>query len=204
MALRAGIDMDGQSWAPDSIGKYSFACGVNSKAIGEGSIALGSAAYARRNYVVAIGAYARCEYPGQWGVAVGAGARSVGGNGTAVGTLSAAGSSATAIGDSAVALGYKSIAIGGRVKAPGDLSVAIGNGAHATNTRSFTIGTGHFGLSLEPLVNNTANSLLVGFDAVPLLFASGDDGSCSQVVTTDGSVSAPRVRMRRSTLPDLR
>jgi hypothetical protein len=55
MALRVGRDSDGTHWSPGSVGYYSLATGVNTKASGNWSTAIGSHTTASGIYSTAIG-----------------------------------------------------------------------------------------------------------------------------------------------------
>lgn len=115
MALRAGLDATGGYWAPDSVGLYSTAMGMNVKATREYATAFGRDAVAR-------------------------------------------GAAASALGWVAEADGEFSLALGRRVTANANYSAVIGNGGN------------------YQLVNNTENSLVVGFNTTnPTLFVGGPD-----------------------------
>ncbi len=117
-AFRAGI-VGGTQWDKDSIGRYSFAVGFNSKAKGEGSFAAGIS-NATENFTTAVG-----------------NSTASGTNSTAMGSSIATGSYSTAMGSS-IATGAFSTAVGSST-ATGIYAFA-GGLADATAPHSTAIG----------------------------------------------------------------
>ena len=94
-AFRAGF-INGVQWDKDSIGNYSFASGLNSKAIGLVSTALGNQTSASGNFSVAMGDY-----------------------------TTASGDNSTAMGQGAIASNVRATAMGQNTKASGYASTAM-------------------------------------------------------------------------------
>ncbi len=100
----------------------------------------------------------------------------------------AVGTSASAIGSNAAAFGYGvsagsySLAAGHRANASNSYALALGTNVTASASTSMVIGNG---VSLtDPLVNNIANSFMIGFDSdIPTLFVGASSG-----VGTTGNV----------------
>jgi len=144
-AFRAGY-VSGAQWDDASIGLYSFAAGDNTVASGGYSTALGYATTASAFKSTAMGD-----------------------------TTTASQESSTAMGRSTTASGFASTAMGFFTTASGDYTTAIGKwvtaaGAGASNI--ITLGAGVD--NGNRLVNNIANSLMVGFGSTtPTLFVNG-------------------------------
>ncbi len=159
MALRAGLDSDGSHWAPDSIGRYSLATGLNTKARGFSSIAMGSNTTANANYSTAMGLYSTAS--GEVSTAMGH-------------ETIASGSRSTAIGYASIASGQFSIAMGHYTTASGDYSAGMGRYLSVDTTDAIILGSGID--RNDCLVNNIPNSLMVGFsDTTAILFVGGAD-----------------------------
>lgn len=165
-AFRAG-DPGGNVWDRDSIGNYSFAVGVNTKAkgaaafaggnqveaLGANSVALGFNCNATHDYSTAIGRQTTASNTGATAMgygttALGIGSFAGGYFNTAEGAYSTAlGFSTHATGQMSTALGYDtetsgivSFATGYRSTAEGNYSFAIGFDAHATSYASLALG----------------------------------------------------------------
>ena len=109
---------------------WASAFGVNSKARGIHSTALGDSAEATKNWTSALGPYAKAR--GQSSTAVGDRAQASADAATALGKGAVAeGKSSTAIGNAAKASAYYAIALGNGTVAEGDYSIALGNSAEA-------------------------------------------------------------------------
>ncbi len=123
-AFRAG-GINGTLWDMDSIGRYSWAGGVNTKAKGEASLAFG------------IGSQAT----GTWSTAIGYNANASGSIATSIGYLTTSSNSASvalgwgsnASGQGATAMGYYSIS-------SNDVSTAMGWGTNASGRVSTAMG----------------------------------------------------------------
>jgi hypothetical protein len=156
MAIRAG-KASGNQWVIDSTGSYSAAFGRDCKALGPQTFAAGFECEARYAGDVAMGSGAVARGP--FSVSLGSHNESSGVSSFTAGSFSAAG------GDRSVATGYYAYALG-------EESVAIGTFVTAGDTGSMVIGKGSS--SGSRLVNNTPNSLAIGFGATsPILFVEG-------------------------------
>ncbi len=163
MALRAGWDSDGTHWAPDdSIGLYSLATGYNTKASGSISSAIGGNTTAS----------------GQRSTAMGYNTTASGGFSTAMGyNTTASGDASTAMGSSTTASGWASTAMGREVEASGIYSIAMGHHVKA-GPANYTMVLGKGIVLGDTLVNNIANSLMVGFASdLPTLFVGPSSGA---------------------------
>jgi len=109
----------------------------------------------------------------QFTTAMGAGSDAIGPYATAIGTYcEASGLRSMAMGYSSDATGDLSLALGSYAEADGYFSIAIGRFAIAAADTSYVIGNGVD--SSNKLVNNTSNSLVVGFNTTePTLFVGG-------------------------------
>jgi len=174
MALRAGWDYDGSHWAPANVGSRSFAVGYNPMASGTASIAMGALTTANANYATAMGYQT---------LASNLYATAMGQNTTASGPFS------MAMGTETVASGGASIATGLLTTASADLAIAMGDRTTASGNYSLAMGQyltagpgantmilGRGMSNSNRLVNNIANSLMVGFnDTTATLFVGGPD-----------------------------
>jgi hypothetical protein len=135
-AFRAGY-VTGVNWDKDSIGLYSLAFCLNTKAKGYSSVAFGEATRA-------IGAFS---------TTMGSGTEAIGIYSTAMGnSTKASGISSIAMGSSTTASGSSSIAIGNFTSASGNYSTATGNltqasGDYSTAMSYFTTATGDYSLA---------------------------------------------------------
>jgi hypothetical protein len=201
MALRAGWDSDGTHWAPANVGLESFAAGYNPIASGLASTAMGGITTASANYATAMGYQT---------LASNLYATAMGQNTTASGPFS------TAMGASSIASGNASLATGFMTEASADLTMAMGD--HTTASGSYSLAMGQY-LTAGPaansmvlgrgmsnsnrLVNNTTNSLMVGFnDTTATLFVGGPNsrvgvGTSSPVekLDVDGTVQMTYFKM---------
>ena len=109
-AFRVGY-VAAANWNKDSIGQYSFAAGLDTKAKGFSSIALGGVTTANGYYSVALGFRTTALTQGS-----------------------------VALGDSTIAAGVTSVAMGGYTKALGDWSTASGGFTEARGQSSFATG----------------------------------------------------------------
>lgn len=159
-SFRAGA-VDNTQWDKDSIGRFSFATGFNSKAKGENSFAAGAYSNAAGENSLALGYFTSA--PGDRSSAMGYGSTSPGFGSTVLGFGSiAAGNYATSIGLNTVANGGASISMGDNAVANGNNSFSLG---HYTNSKSdFSFVTGKYNdttavNSLFEIGNGTANNL---------------------------------------------
>jgi hypothetical protein len=172
MALRAGLDWANENWDPDSVGSYSVGMSYNPKAIGTGTVAIGHSAVARGERAVAVGS--SVEAFGSFTTALGHNNRSIGYGSTSMGfETDAEGQFSTSMGGYTTATGDYSIAAGAESDALGDYSAAIGRNVTAgPAANTIVLGSGINGST--HLINNTENSLMVGFSSTePTLFVGG-------------------------------
>ncbi len=118
MALRAGRDVDGTHWAPDSIGLCSFATGINTKASGIDAVAMGEGSIASALNATALGKSTTADYE----AAFAAGAYTA-----------ASGYASTAIGGYSSASGHHASVMGSYLGATADYSMALGHGLNNSN-----------------------------------------------------------------------
>ncbi|OQA91256.1 MAG: hypothetical protein BWY26_01089 [Elusimicrobia bacterium ADurb.Bin231] len=138
---------DSTQWDHSNIGQYSFAAGYNTLAKGNNSVAMG------------IGT----EANGLSSIAFGSQSIANGNQATAMGNTSfASGQNSTAIGNSAYASGYDSAAIGSDARATGHTSLSLGQYVNAGSSNTVVIGKGAFWN--DPLINNTVDTFMVGFN----------------------------------------
>jgi hypothetical protein len=163
-AFRVGY-VSGNIWDKDSIGNYSFAAGVDSKAKGDYSTAMGLGSNATGFVSTALGylstasgaystALGRGTASGTYTTAIGIGSISSGTYTTAIGNFSSAlgdfstalgrgtasGNYSTGIGYSSIASGLYSTAIGHTSTASGNYSTAIGHTSISSGLYSTAIG----------------------------------------------------------------
>eukprot|EP01041_Mallomonas_annulata_P000225 gene225-410_t len=175
LALRAGRATDTE-WDKDSVGKYSvafgmttkakgnssFAAGAYSSAIGYQSVVLGYANNARGDNSIAIGSSANAN--GEGCVSLGSGVTSMGSSSFAsgAGTLAGANNSTamgymtSATGVASTALGYGSIASGGGAVAMGGNTIASNGYATAMGTN--TTASGQYSTAMGSLSTASAES----------------------------------------------
>ncbi len=151
-AFRTGY-VNSTQWDKDSIGRYSFAAGINIKAKGEASFAFGTGTQATGNWSNAIGYNATASgtiatsigylttASNDVSVALGWGTSASGMASTATGYFStASGNYSTAMGYASTASGDHSVAGGYRTWAAGTMSTAFGDSASASGGRAFSAG----------------------------------------------------------------
>ncbi|MGG7663887.1 tail fiber domain-containing protein [Dyadobacter sp. BHUBP1] len=126
-AFRAGaLDINSTSyWNDASVGNYSFATGLDTKASGEGAISMGKMSFASGINSVTIGSYLFSN--AENAVAIGSGSEAA-----AEGTV--------ALGTGVHATGYKSVAMGSLAIASGAQSTAIGAGTIAKSFGGVALG----------------------------------------------------------------
>src|SRR4030095_2252582 len=173
-AFRVGVAY-GPEWDKDSIGVASFATGVETKAKGRYSTAMGSATLASGIQSLALGASTTAS--GSVSTSMGAFTLASGAQSTATGLFTeasgyysfssgyntiASGQTSFTSGDHTIASGWRSSASGYLSKASGQLSTAAGESTLATDYGAYTVG----------LFNDTVNDA-----AVYRLFAVGNGNS---------------------------
>jgi hypothetical protein len=96
-------------------------------------------------------------------------------NASAIGSnATASGVESIAIGQNSLASNIRSVSIGNMAKSQGMSSFALGNLVNTTAANAFTLG---LGTADNLLVNNIANSFMVGFNSnLPTLFVSSSNG----------------------------
>ncbi len=127
-AFRVGYLASGTAstyWHPDSLGEYSFASGINTRATGFGSTAMGRDSEANGSYSFATGFFTNAD--GQYSTALGF-------------NTDALGLGSTALGYSTDAEENYSFAAGYFAEAQAIYSVAIGFGARAQSYSSLAVG----------------------------------------------------------------
>jgi len=173
-AFRAG-NVDGTQWDDASIGNYSTALGMSSLASGQASTAIGWYTNASGNFSVAMGSIATAS--GAYSTAMGRLSTASGQASTATGSFStASGYASTATGWYSIASGYASTATGWYSIASGTASIAMGQYLTAGSADN-TIVLGKGVDASNYLVNNTANSLAIGFNStIPTFFVGPSSG----------------------------
>jgi Head domain of trimeric autotransporter adhesin/Chaperone of endosialidase len=135
----AGIEIESKNWNADSVGLFSFASGVNTKASGFVSSAMGAGSIANGNYSTALGSNAISS--GGRSFAAGSNVNSSGNFSTAMGLFStASGENSTAMGYSTTASATSSTALGAFSSAIGDNSIAMGFSTEAIGYSSTSMG----------------------------------------------------------------
>lgn len=151
-AFRVGL-VPTSNWDKDSIGRYSFASGLNTKAKGISSTAMGYFTFATAEYSTAMGYFSEAtgssstamgygtEATGSYSISMGNNTEANGSASTAMGNSTAAtGSSSTAMGTYTEATGHSSTAMGYFTEATGSFSTAMGNATQATGISSTAMG----------------------------------------------------------------
>ncbi|MBU1120641.1 hypothetical protein KJ660_02070 [Candidatus Micrarchaeota archaeon] len=175
-ALRAGY-VSGSQWDNTSIGNYSTAMGYNTTASGEKSVAMGDETVASGLHSVAIGAYTSAT--GESSTALGFSTAASGRFSTVMGDAASASADwSTAIGNHSIAQGQQSVAIGYYAGATGTSSIGVGRYVEARANNSFALGRGPEVGPNYSLLNDTADSLMVGFNSnIPTLFVGPSSGA---------------------------
>jgi Head domain of trimeric autotransporter adhesin len=174
-AFRVGY-VSGTNWDKDSIGLYSFAVGVDTKAKGNYSIAMGLGSVATATNATAIGYLSTSSGFGSTALGRGTASNS---NAVAIGIgTNASGSYSTSIGNFSQATADNSTAIGYFSEATGVNSTAIGNSATASYISSTSLGNS----SIASAIYATA----IGNSAI----ASGNSSTAfGKQVTASGTYS---------------
>jgi len=174
-AFRVGY-VEGANWDKDSIGVFSFAAGVSSKAIGYVSTALGGSTTASGHFSTAMGSFTTAY--GEYSTAMGYGTTTSGMRSTAMGDGStASGDGSTAMGRLTTASGYISTAMGNLTTASGHFSTAMGNYTTAPSFNEIVIG--RYNTTYTPLSTTDWN-------AADMLFVIGN--GTSSMTTSDAMV----------------
>ena len=138
-AFRAGT-VGGGAWDSDSIGRYSLAVGLDTRAAGYGSVALGASSTATGASAIAIGISNSAS--GENSTAIGSNCSATGFFSLAMGSSSSAtGQQSISIGRVNKATGVNAVALGALNTSSGSSSVAIGRSCEATGENSFAIGS---------------------------------------------------------------
>jgi autotransporter adhesin len=136
-AFRVGY-VGSVNWDKDSIGYYSFASGLDTKALGLASTAMGGGAQAIGDFSFATGSSIASKIHA---FASGEGSLADGDYSIAMGEFNnALGTNSIALGVNSIASGYRSIAIGNDAIANGDQSHAFGSNTEARAPASMAIG----------------------------------------------------------------
>ena len=133
-AFRAG-NVGSSQWDKDSIGTYSIALGLNTKAKGAFSTALGPGAVATGNGSAAMGNGANAS--GNNAIALGSVTKARGLNSISMGYFTkASGTASTSMGNGTIASGYGSTSIGFQTISNSYVSLAVGRYNDTTSTSS--------------------------------------------------------------------
>jgi hypothetical protein len=140
-AFRIGT-VDGTQWDKDSIGRFSFSTGYNTKAIGETSTSLGANTTASGLYSTSMG-YGTTAM-GSYSTSMGVSTIASGDYSTSMGSgTTASALYSTSMGHNTIASGFTSTSMGYNTIAKSAFSLAIGLYNDTTNTnRLFEIGNG--------------------------------------------------------------
>jgi hypothetical protein len=139
-AFRSGY-VTGLNWDKDSIGLYSQAFCLNTKAKGYASVAFGEATRAIGAFSTTMGSSS--EATGTYSIAMGSSTKASGLSSTSMGSLTtASGNSSIAMGNFTLASGLYSTAMGNVTQAIGDYSTAMGSFTTATGDYSLASGNG--------------------------------------------------------------
>ncbi|MES2849152.1 MAG: tail fiber domain-containing protein [Bacteroidota bacterium] len=162
-AVRGGLNIN-NSWISDSLGRYSFAWGINALATGMNSFSAGNNTKASGSGSLAIGS--NNEASGPYSVALGREGKASGFNSFTMGDDNSAGSSnAAAIGSKNTASGYSSVAMGNYTEASGYNSTAIGSYTEASGDNAIAIGTSTRATAYRSIVIGANNTNSLGYSA---------------------------------------
>jgi len=161
VAFRMGL-VGGTAWDKDSIGNYSVAMGINTKAIGTTSFASGNGAVASATNSSAFGLQAKAS--GTASFAAGRQTR-------------ASGQNSMAFGRESIASGVNASAIGYQCEATGNTAFALGFQSHATSTNSVAMGDGTMTVGGFNSVAMGQGSVSSGQNAVAMGYQTNADGS---------------------------
>ncbi|MEM9886568.1 MAG: tail fiber protein [Bacteroidota bacterium] len=139
-AFRAGAVGD-RNWDQDSLGTYSIAFGVDTKATASSSVAIGPGSTATDRFAISIGSFN--EASGNNSNAFGHNNSASGNNSNAFGSVNTASASfSSAFGIFSEASGTTSMAFGYQAKAEGSSSTALGYLATASGFGAYALGFG--------------------------------------------------------------
>ena len=157
-AGRVGLSKDGSQWNADSIGTYSAAFGVDTKAVGDfGSVAMGDRTEATDLSATAMGFETTASGPNS--VATGIKSIADGANAVAMGNnTTASGAQSTAMGLDTEASGPNSVAMGTMTDADGENAVAMGFGTLTLTDHALITGRCEAGGGLFVVGNGDINS----------------------------------------------
>ncbi len=153
-AFRTGY-VAGNNWNKDSIGRYSFASGNNSKAkgeytftsgfqtaaIGDGSTALGYQSQANGLYALSAGSTTNANGLAAFTSGIGSTASGIASMSIGLTTI-ASGNYSMSFGNNTTASGQNATSMGASTIASGLNAVSAGNGASATGSNTFSMGLG--------------------------------------------------------------
>ncbi len=176
-------------------GDTGTAMGNNTQAIGDVSTAMGSGTRARGVASLAAGQSTQTGASAAAAVALGQSTQANGIASMAVGLSSIAGGDAAfAAGQSTQANGTASFAMGLQSDATANSSIVLGQWVNATAANAITIGKGVSNGSR--LVNNVANSLMVGFNqTTPSLYVGPNSGNADNRGNVGIGMSTPASRL---------
>jgi hypothetical protein len=141
-AFRVGI-VDNTNWDKDSIGRFSFATGYNTRSVGEGAFAAGVSSVAKGSYSTSMGYSTQAL--GSYSTSMGDETIASGDYSTSMGNYAtASGDYSTSIGYATTANGIASTSMGNLTIANGDNSTSIGAYTHANGSESTSMGYGSY------------------------------------------------------------
>ncbi len=201
-AFRTGYVLN-TNWDKDSIGRYSFAAGFDTKAKGENSIALGRETAAEGTSALSAGYQTRATGINSFAIgyqSVASGDQSIaaGRENTSGGIYSfvagfnssASGTSSFAFGNSTEASGQYAFATGNNTEAAGTSSTSFGSNTQALANGSFAMGSGTEANGLnsfagnQSTIANAAASASIGFNTISNGYASLVIGQYNDTVVT--------------------
>lgn len=176
----------------EATGDYSFSLGSTSKAIGNYSFAHGYQSEARGDYSVAMGYRAIADTGASAAFSVGSDTVASGNNSAAFGIQSvASGAQSFAVGNITQATGDNSFTMGFDSIAAADTAIAMGYWVESRAANAITMGRGID--DANPIVNNTANSLMIGFNSdVPTFFVGPGDGTSGSIGNVGIGTASPQ------------
>ncbi|MFN9710930.1 MAG: hypothetical protein ACK55K_05930 [Bacteroidota bacterium] len=189
-AFRVG-NVDGLHWDKDSIGRFSFASGFNTKAKGEFSVSMGGQTKAIGDYSTSIGGFTSAN--GNFSTSMGYNTTANGFASTTMGFQTGSiGEYALSVGYGDSAIGESSVSMGYLTKAVGFASASMGSGTEAIGAYSFSMGqrsqsSGDYAVSMGEA--DTASGIYAismgyktkasGYNATSIGFESYSGGSSS-------------------------
>jgi hypothetical protein len=161
------------NWDKDSIGLYSFASGLGTKAKGQSSTAMGNETSASGTVATAMGL--RTDASGNYSTAMGRSTFASGTASTAMGIgTSASGTASTAMGSNTSASAFYTTAMGSNTTASGFYSTAMGAGTSASGESSTAMGE---------------STSALGWRSTAIGYNTSASGDCSTAMSGNTSAS---------------